>query len=54
MGTQIFIYLVESRSKSWTKNHGFLLGQLYLISLSFTFDFFDFCVYFIVVVEQME
>ena len=54
VGTRIFIYLVESRSKSLTRNHGFLLGQLHLISLSFTFDFFDFCVYFVVVVEQME
>lgn len=42
VGTRIFIHLVESRSKSWTRNHGFLLGQLPLISLSFTFDFFWF------------
>lgn len=49
--TWIFIHSVESRSKSWTRNHGFLLGQLPSISLPFPFDFLIFLYFFVVQIE---
>lgn len=43
--TWIFIHSVESRSKSWTRNHGFLLGQLPRFLYHSPLIFWFFCIF---------
>ena len=46
VGAWLSLHSVDSRSKKWTRNHGFLLGQLPSISLSSTFVCLFVCLFF--------